>query len=82
MPCCRDHPELDSGSWTADPIKEIADLAKQHSLQLGAGRLAAVANNDLKFGHTRMLGVYVSGLVDSELQVFRTREEALDWLSG
>lgn len=80
-PRCYDITDLDSGLLTVNDIKRIVDIAAQRKEQLRVGKAAVVARRDLTFGLSRMMGVYISDLVGSEFQVFRSRDEAISWLS-
>ncbi|MCG7853750.1 MAG: hypothetical protein MIO92_14620 [Methanosarcinaceae archaeon] len=81
-PRCYDVSGLDSGSLTIDEMRRIASFAAIHKDQLGGGKIAMVASRDLEYGFSRMLSVLATQFGKSDLEVFRTREEALAWLSS
>jgi hypothetical protein len=80
-PWLHDHTELDAGALTVNEIKRIADLCAERSSQFGSGKCAIVAGRDLEFGLARMWAVYVEDRWSAEPNVFRSKDEALDWLS-
>jgi hypothetical protein len=81
MPRCYDISNLDSGLLSVDELRKISGFASIHKKELGGGKIAMVTSRDLEYGLSRMLSVFVSQLGKSQLEVFRTREEAIDWLS-
>jgi hypothetical protein len=64
---------------SSDDIESLALYGK--SVPLPEGRVAFVCPDDLTFGLTRMFEVYRSG-GKTEHMVFRTEQEAFDWLSA
>ncbi|MBT3192785.1 MAG: hypothetical protein HN341_09550 [Verrucomicrobia bacterium] len=82
MPRCYDISDLDAGSLTVNDIRLISGFAAKYRQQTGAGRIAIVAGGDLVYGLSRMLSIHISELVGGEPEVFRSRDEALVWLSA
>ena len=62
-----------------DTVMQLARLTKQHQDLLEGSRTAVVASGPLAYGIVRM---YI-GIRDPsyDFEVFRTRDEAMDWLS-
>jgi len=81
-PRCYDLSNLDAGSLTVNEIRRIAGFASRHKAELGGGKIAMVTSRDLEYGFSRMLSVFVSQFGETDLEVFRTLEEALAWLSA
>jgi len=81
MPRCYDISNLDAGSLTVKEMRRIAGFAATHKAELGGGKIAMVARRNLEYGFSRMLSVLVTPFGPTELEVFRTREEAIVWLS-
>ncbi len=81
-PRCYDVSGLDSDSLTVKEMRRIASFASIHKKELGGGKIAMVASRNLEYGFSRMLSVLVTQFGKSDLEVFRTREEALAWLSS
>lgn len=77
-----DHSVLDAGPLTVSEIKRIAELCAERSDKIGSGKCAIVVGRDLEFGLARMWAVYVEGRWDAEASVFRSKDEAQDWLSA
>ena len=80
-PRCYDMTGLDAGSLTIKEMRRIASFAAINKKELGSGKIAMVTSRDLEYGFSRMLSVLVSPFGPTELEVFRTRDEALTWLS-
>jgi len=81
-PRCYDISNMETGSLTVDDIRRIAGFGGDRKDETGGGRVAVVVSRDLEFGLARMLTVYLSNLVESDYRVFRSRDEALDWLAA
>ena len=77
-----DHSDLDTGPLTVSDVKMIADLCAQNRERFGAGKIAVVLRRDLEFGLARMWAVFVEGRWDVEAGVFRSLDDAIDWLSA
>lgn len=80
MPCLFDHSDLDSGPLTVDDVRCIADYCVEFNAEFAHGRVAAVLRRDLEFGLARMWGFFVEGRMHAVIGVFRSREDALQWL--
>lgn len=81
VPFVHDLSNLNTGTLTVEDIMRIAGLGSERKALFGAGKIAIVARRDLEFGLARMLSVYIADELDSEFEVFRSRSEALAWLS-
>ena len=82
IPRCHDLSNLDTDSIGSDEIRQLARFIGERTPLAGAGRVAVVANRDLEFGIARMMRAYVSELIEADLQIFRSREEAFGWLKS
>ena len=63
-----------------EEIKTVADMCKQAATINPDPVIAITTNDDLTFGLTRMYEAMVNE-TDWEIQVFRTRPEAIVWLA-
>ena len=81
-PRCYDISNLDAGSITVNELRRITGFAATHKAELGGGKIAMVASRNLEYGFSRMLSVFVSQFGTTDLEVFRTREEAIAWLKA
>ena len=61
-----------------DQIRYVAEFLKPYAERIGR-RCAVVASEDVHFGLARMGSVFAEG-VGVEAQVFRTMDEAVEWL--
>ena len=77
-----DHTDLNSGTLTVNDVDQLASLASEARAALGPLRLATLAGRDLEFGLSRMWETYVENRWDGVTNVFRSRDEAIDWLRG
>lgn len=80
-PSLNDHSGLNAGPLTVNEIKAIAGMVIAARDKLGPKRLAVVAARDLEYGLARMWEVFVEGNWDGTARVFRSREEAVRWLT-
>ena len=70
-------------SFGSDDMKQIAELVKRTIGSLTGGRTAFVAASDLMFGVLRMYKTYLAFEISvHETNVFRTLEEAHQWLES
>ena len=71
--------EIPVGS--ADEISNLAQYVRNLSYARNGGKTAIISNNDLGYGMSRMLGtLYEMEKVRFEIQVFRSIDEATQWL--
>jgi hypothetical protein len=81
-PVLVDNTKLNAAPLTIDGVKTIANFCEQHRAQFGHAKCALLASRDLEFGLTRMWQVFVSVDVwDVSEKLFKSRDEALAWLS-
>ena len=81
IPFVHDLTNLNTGTLTVEDIMRIAKIGAERRTLLGTGKIAIVAKRDLEFGLARMLSAYIADKYDSEMGVFRSRPEAIAWLS-
>lgn len=76
-----DTTELVGLDLVALDIRQLASIAEQADALWEGGRWAVVAPRDLVFGMARMYQLIRSG-APYEIEVFRTRDDALSWLAS
>ena len=76
-----DHSDLNAGPLTVNEIKDIANMCVKRSDRIGEARCAVVVSRDLEFGLARMWATYVEGRWQASARIFRSRNEAIDWLT-
>ena len=76
-----DHSDLAISQVTTDDIRRIANMAKRRGSEEGVVRHAVVGPRDLTFGLGRMWQAYVGEDTHVSTAVFRTRAEAIKWVS-
>ena len=64
---------------TGNQLLQLYEYSKSKLLR--PSKAAILATNDLTFGLSRMMGVY-RDKEQSETKVFRTKQEALEWLQS
>lgn len=67
-----------SFDFSMDDLKSIAEYGKRKFTE--ANRVAIIAPGDLAYGEMRAFEVYRAEEDHAEARVFRTEEEALEWL--
>jgi len=75
-----DEMDLDTSSLSSAKVQEIADACVLRRDGLGNTRCAILVGGDLEYGFVRMWGVFVEDQWDVIANLFKTRDEALDWL--
>jgi len=82
-PLITDNSDLITDALTNDDIRQMAvSTGKKHSLTTLPMRFAIVAPQDLQYGLSRMLTTYLADKSKAATNVFRTREEAIYWVSS
>lgn len=71
--------DVESRPWTSQMAKQMADYAGSLSEKRGVGRFAIIASSDLAYGLSRQYQV-IGQDIAPEIGVFRTMEEALEWI--
>lgn len=71
------------GSVSSDRARQLAEVAARADPPDHSSRFAIVATTDLTFGLARMYATYreLQERGTKEVRVFRTRDEALTWLT-
>jgi len=76
-----DHSDLDVSLLTLDDVKQIALVARERRSKFGVAKHAVVAPRDLTFGLSRMWSAYVGDETEVVSAIFRSLEEAVEWVS-
>ena len=82
MPYIMDHSDLNAGPVTAKGIKRIAQLARERRAKMGVKKSAIIAPRDLEYGLARMWLVIVDDEIDVTTKIFRTRKDAIAWITA
>ena len=80
-PFLLDHSELNAGTLTVDDIRGIAGFCAQRRDRFGRAKCAIVVSRDLEFGIGRMWQVFVSNRWDVTEELFKSKDDAREWLS-
>jgi deoxyhypusine synthase len=67
-------------AFSASDVRTTVEVLRRYGREGVLGPTAIVVGNDLAYGMMRMLAILLEGVC--ELQPFRTRQEADQWLAG
>jgi len=67
------------GSLSSDQLNHIVNLSLENEGVMKGGKTAVVAPDDIDFGLARSFEMQAAG-EQRDLMVFRTYEEAMDWI--
>ena len=73
--------DLNFDPITVDEVKSIATYCGLNRERFGNSKLALIVSRDLAFGMIRMWEGFMEGTWDVTERLFRSRDEALMWLS-
>jgi hypothetical protein len=76
-----DYRLLDWGQMTAAEVEERVEVISHYSDRIGASRVALVTSRSLDFGLLRMKEAQLEGRVSYEIRVFRSMDDARQWLA-
>jgi hypothetical protein len=81
MPVLVDHSDFNAGPLTAEDMAAIAGMINAARDKLGSSRMAILAPGDLQFALGRMWQAYLENKWDGTTDIFRSRQNALRWLT-
>jgi len=81
-PYITDLSDLNAGLVTANGVRRIAQITRDRRSRYGATKSAIVAPRDLEYGLSRMWLVFVDDEENVDTSIFRTREEAIAWVTA
>ncbi len=76
------HTKLNPETLTSDHMRSIAECNAQYSAKVGLSRCALLVTSDVAYGMGRVWEVFVEKKWDVTEKLFRSRDEAIEWLSG
>ena len=77
-----DHSGLDVSLIGAEDVRVIASVAREQRSKFGVAKHAVVAPQDLTYGLTRMWSAHIGDETEVATAVFRSRKEAVEWVSA
>ncbi len=80
-PILVDETAFDASQISVEGVRSIANAYTRRGSEFGEARVATFVTCDLEFGIDRMWMVFVEDQWDVSSNVFRSRGEAIDWLS-
>jgi len=81
-PVLVDQTKLDASLLTVNDVQKIAALCGTHRKEAGSSKLAMLVARDLEFGMNRMWSVFVEDEWDVDVEVFKSKEQAVAWLTA
>jgi len=76
-----DETGFDSSSLSVEDVRAIADICAKRGAELGPARIAIFVARDLEYGMNRMWMAFVEGKWGAIPELFRSRGEAIAWLT-
>lgn len=80
-PVLIDHSDANVGSLTVSNVRDVAADVVKYADKIGRSRCAFLVSRDLEYGMIRMWMVFVEDKWLATAKIFRSREEAIAWLS-
>jgi hypothetical protein len=80
-PILVDEIAMEAGKASIETIKACADACTRRRAEFGKARMAIFVARDLEFGMNRMWLTFTSDKWDVSANVFRSRGEAIGWIS-
>ena len=80
IPALVDLRGFSASALSSDDIFGLSDLFKSINTLLGSGKTALVVSNELDFGLARMWQMMTEDHVKMEIDVFKSIDEASDWI--
>ena len=77
-----DHTHLNAAPLTTEDMIAIARFNGQYRAQIGKAKCAHVLARDLEFGMARMWEIFVENEWDVFERLFKSRDDAIAWLTG
>ena len=80
-PLLINHMSATTESLTVNDIMEISKIVTMGNDALGDTKFALAMKSDLDYGQARMWQLYTEDHLNAKIEVFRSREEAVNWLA-
>lgn len=65
---------------SSDDVYELADVCRNLGRMLGSGNCALVMSKEIDFGLARMWQMMTEAHVEMEIEIFKSIEEAREWI--
>jgi hypothetical protein len=75
------HAKLNAAPLTPDDMRKIAELNGRYAAKIGNSRCAHFVSRELEFGMARMWETLVEGKWDVSEKLFKSKDEAVAWLT-
>jgi len=75
-----DHSELLLSSFNTEEVRSVSNFVLRHSQKIGGGKWAFVIRGNFAYGMARMWQIITEENAPMEINIFKNREKALEWL--
>ena len=75
-----DHSDLILSSFRTDEVRSVSKYVLQKKEVIGQGKWAFVISGNFAYGMARMWQIITEERAPMEINIFKNREKALDWL--
>ncbi len=76
-----DETEFNAGNMTVEDIYTVTRVFEDRRVALGQAKIAIYVAREVEYGMNRMWGAIAVDRIDTKANVFRSRKEAIAWLS-
>jgi len=75
-----DHRELILSSFNTGEVRSVSRFVLKHTEKIGGGKWAFVISGNFAYGMARMWQIITEEKAPMEINIFKNREKALEWL--
>jgi hypothetical protein len=75
-----DHSELILRSFNTDEVRSVSRFVLNNTDKIGSGKWAFVISSNFAYGMARMWQIITEEKAPMEINIFKNREKALEWL--
>jgi hypothetical protein len=75
-----DHSDLILNSFRTDEVRSVSEFVLQKKEKIGQGKWAFIISGNFAYGMARMWQIITEERAPMEINIFKNREKALDWL--
>ena len=75
-----DHRNLILSSFRTEDVRSVSKIVTQYIAKIGNGKWAFIISGNFAYGMTRMWQIITEEKAPMEINIFKDRDEALDWL--
>ena len=80
MSILADYTDSSTIDLNSELVSQISHLVKGQNEIMGEGKLAIIMSSDLDYGYARMFQLLTEDYIDKEVNIYRDRETAYEWI--